>query len=289
MHESYIIYNGEVHKKNTPVLENENRAFLYGDAIFETIRAYNTKCQFLGNHIIRLFDSMKILDMEIPGYFSKDYFATKVKELLIKNNYNEGARVRITVFRNSGGLYTPDTNQVSYLMTCSGLKTLYYCLNSKGLTINLYDEITKPVNKLSVLKTTNALLFVKGSIFRKKNNLDDCLILNQYNHIIESLSSNIFLKSNQKIFTPGIDQGCLPGTMRKTIISILNSSNLNVVEETKLSIDDLLNAEELFITNAIQGIQWVSNFRSKAYSNQTSQYLLKKLNELALEDSRDTI
>lgn len=279
----YICINGEFLKSDQPVFDTDNRAFHYGDALFETIHANGTKPQFLELHIQRLIRGMKILKMNIPDNFRHEYFERLITNILNKNRQLQGARIRITVFRNSGGLYTPSSNEISFLLESSPLEHDRYVLNMKGITVDIFEDVQKPANILSNLKTTNSLIFVLAGIFKKEKDLDDCLVLNEKQRIIESISSNIFIVRNSKILTPGLNEGCLAGTMRHTIIEICRNLDYSVNDNCSLTVQDLLAADELFLTNAIAGIIWVLAFRQKRYYNDTSKILIQNLNELSFE------
>ncbi len=281
---SYICYDGEFIRNDAPLIETSNRAFRYGDALFETMHGYATAVQFLDNHLRRLTNSMKVLKMEIPGYFNEDYFKNRVEGLLNKNRTFKGVRLRLTVFRKGGGLYTPESNEVSYLLESEPLEEEKYVLNRRGLIIDVYPDLQKPINILSNLKTTNSLFFILAGLYRKENELDDCIILNENGRITESQSSNIFIVKGFKAYTPGLKEGCLAGTMRLTVIQILNNSGYAVNADCSLTQGDLEDADEIFLTNAISGVRWVVAFRQRRYFNKTSRLLINQLNKLAFND-----
>lgn len=281
MAEKYICLNGAYIKSGKPVLESNNRSFLYGDGLFETIHANGTEPQFIELHLNRMIDGMKQLKMIIPGFFSSTYFTRHIKGVLTRNKQFRGARVRITVFRNTGGFYTPETNEVSFVIESSQLEQDLYTLNQQGYKINIFPDLAKPVNLQCSLKTTSALLFVLAGIYRSENLLDDCLILNQSGKICEALSSNIFLVKGNKYYTPSLKEGCLPGIMRQIISEIIRNEGLYINDDCSLTVEDLLSADEIFLTNAVCGIRWVVAFRQKRYYSKSSKSLIKLLNEKA--------
>ncbi|MBN2612631.1 MAG: aminotransferase class IV [Bacteroidales bacterium] len=280
----YICNNGIYLKDENPVLFASNRAFLYGDALFETIHANGTRVQFFNFHLERLKKGMQLLKMNIPGYFTSEYFAEHIRGVLARNKFFKGARVRLTVFRNSNGLYTPETNDVQYIIDSAKLESDVYVLNQTGYTVDLYTGMYKPVNMLSQLKTTNALPFVLAGIFKKENNLEDCIVLNENKRICESVGSNIFIVKGEKVYTPALSEGCLPGVMRNVICGLIKSEGISLNDDSRLTATDLLTADEFFLTNAVSGIRWVVAFRQRRYYNKLSKILINKLNRLAFED-----
>jgi len=165
-------------------------------------------------------------------------------------------------------------------MESSALENEQFKLETKGLLIDIYDEVHKPVNLLSNLKTSNSLIFILAGIFRKENKLDECLILNQYGRICESLNSNVFLAKNNKIFTPPLTEGCIEGTMRYTIIGLAKEIGYDVEEKGILE-NNFLEADEIILTNAIQGIRWVGAYKDRRYYNFISRKLVIALNQRA--------
>ena len=116
-----INYNGQLYSSET-ILSNSNRGFLYGDAVFETVKIVNSKILFLEDHYFRLMSAMRIVRMEIPMNFTMEYFEEQILILVNTLNYSQSARARITVFREDGGNYLPETNTVSYLISASKLQ-----------------------------------------------------------------------------------------------------------------------------------------------------------------------
>jgi branched-chain amino acid aminotransferase len=277
---SYVCLNGNFLPDDQPVISHRNRAFCYGDALFETIHCLGTQPQFIENHWLRLTQGMKILRMDPAGDFSLQLIERYIGKLLNKNRIFKGARIRLTVYRDEGGLYSPENNSISWFMESSALEHEKFELNHKGLYIDIYDVMHKPVNILSNLKTMNGLIFVLAGVFRNENNLDECLILNQYGRITESISSNVFLVKDERIYTPSLSEGCISGTMRYTIIELAGKAGYEIQERGILE-RNLLDADEIFLTNAIRGIRWIAAYKDRRYYNFVARKLNVKLNEIA--------
>lgn len=280
---NYICHNGKFVAEDEYTISHKNRAFCYGDALFETIHCLGTQPQFFENHWTRLNQGMKILKMQVGRDFSQHSLIQYIEKLLNKNRIFKGARVRLTVYRDEGGKYSPESNSTSWLVESSALEFEQYELNKKGLHIDIFDGVHNPVNILSNLKTTNALIYVLAGIFRKENNLDECLILNEYGRIAESISSNVFVVKEKKIITPPLSEGCIAGIIRNTIMELLSEMDYKL-EEKGLLETNLLDADEVFLTNAIQGIQWIGAYKDRRYYNFASRKLIVGLNRVAFPD-----
>lgn len=274
-----INFNGTIVSEDANIL-TQNRAFLYGDGVFETLKIINNKILFLEDHYFRLMASMRVVRMEIPMNFTMEYLEEQILSLVDKNALSESSRARITVYRNDGGYYLPQNNTISFLIHAVALESKLYSIGKKEYEVDLYKDFYITKQLLSSIKTTNKIINITGSIFASENGLDNCLMLNDSKNVVEALQGNIFMVIGHKLITPPVSEGCLNGVMRKQILNLAkNIQNLEVVEET-ISPFDLQKADELFITNVIKGIQPVTKYRKKKYVATFSAQLLEKLNEM---------
>ncbi|MCG2459982.1 aminotransferase class IV [Flavobacteriaceae bacterium F89] len=280
-----VNFNGSLLLKDTNFLNHENRGLRYGDALFETLRIINGKIVFWEDHYLRLMASMRILRMEIPMTFTMEFLQEQLLRVILANDMeNSPARVRLTVFRNNGGLYLPKSNDVSFIIEASALKDPYYTLDPSSYEVALFKDFYVNANKLSTLKTSNKLTHVLGSIFSNENNYDNCLLLNQNKFVVEALNANIFLVVNNTVKTPPIMDGCLNGIIRKKLKEIFTRLGNYAFEESSISPFELQKADELFITNSITGIRPITKFRKKEYSTKVALDLLGKLNAKAIAE-----
>jgi len=275
----YILFNDQFYESDAPLLHAQNRGFKFGDGLFESMRMCNGKLKFPELHADRLHAGMKALKMD--GYtLLDDYFLKqKAAELAKKNKINGNARLRLTIYRNGEGLYTPQSNKVGYLLEASALSSAEYELNTKGLIVDVYDEIPKPINKLSNYKTTNALLYVMAGLYQKQHRLDEALLLNQNGFLCESTSSNVFVVYQGQIYTPALSEGCVAGVMRNVVMQLAKQNQLPLIE-AQINPQILNEAEEVFVTNAVSGIRWVMGYGRKRYFNEVAKALSTKLNSL---------
>ncbi|HRA74439.1 MAG TPA: aminotransferase class IV [Flavobacterium sp.] len=273
-----INFNGLIVSSDTNLLTH-NRSFLYGDAVFETVKIVNSKILFLEDHYFRLMSSMRIVRMEIPMNFTLEYLEEQILTLAKARNIESSARARITVYRNDGGYYLPQNNSVSYLITVDSLESASYAIIQKEYVVDLYTDFYVAKQLLSSIKTTNKLLNITASIYASENDLDNCLLLNDSKNVIEALQGNLFMLKGNTLVTPPVSEGCLNGVMRKQIIRLARTiENIEVVEEV-ISPFDLQKADELFITNVIKGIQPITKYRKKEFTIDLSKQLLQKLND----------
>lgn len=278
-----INFNGNIVSQETNTLTN-NRAFLFGDAVFETVKIVNAKILFLEDHYFRLMSSMRVIRMEIPMNFTMEYFEEQILALATAKNLALSARARITVYRNDGGYYLPQKNTVSFLINVESLDNTLYSINQGEYVVDLYTDFYVAKQLLSSIKTTNKIINVTGSIFANENGLDNCLLLNDGKNVVEALQGNVFMLKGNTLITPPVSEGCLNGVMRKQILALARKiENLEVVEEV-ISPFDLQKSDELFITNVIKGIQSITKYRKKEFTTNLSTILVQKLNDFISSD-----
>jgi branched-subunit amino acid aminotransferase/4-amino-4-deoxychorismate lyase len=274
----YVNYNGELTSGKQPVIDLGNRGYWYGDGVFESVRIMNGKPLNLSNHITRLIEGAKALKIKIPAYYGHSFFESKIEELISLANIEQGGKCRISIDRASGGTYKPMSNDAHFLIEVQDYELNNFELNAKGLEIDQYTEIKKVKDKLSNFKTKSGLIYVMAAIYATEKNLDDVLLVNDRGGILESSNSNLFVVSNGVLYTPGLEEGCLAGTMRMQVINLAVKNNIKVYECNILP-QNLLVADEIFLTNAIKGITWVSGYRTKRYFNNTARKFVALLND----------
>lgn len=274
-----INLNGTLHQNANNSLSLDNRGYKYGDALFETLKVVHGKILFWEDHYFRLMASMRILRMEIPMNFTMEFLESEILKTIEANQLlNASARVRLNVHRKEGGKYLPETNDIEYNIVADPLDSDIYSLNQKPFIIELFKDFFVAPGLLSTLKTNNKIINVLGSIYAKENKFDTCLLLNTNKNIVESLSGNLFMVKDKHIKTPPLEDGCLKGILRKQLLEIIGKTEDYTIEETPISPFELQKADELFLTNVIVGIQPITLYRKKQYTNEVSKLLIDKLN-----------
>ena len=275
LHNGQLIAASEGAALSVPVT---NRGFLYADGIFETLRAVRGQVLFLDDHFQRIREGLKAHRIHPPLGFTPASIQADIARLLQAEGLQEAARIRMNLTRSGDGYYTPSDSGLDVLVTASPLETVEYTLNDKGLSTDIYPEMKCTPNQLSRYKNIASNLYVQSGLWAKANQLDTALIQNDRMGIIESTASNLFLVSNGVLYTPGLDSGATAGVMRTQIINLALESGMKVYE-CNLTPQNLLVADEVFLTNAVRGIQWVGSYRTKRYFNAATAELVRKLND----------
>ncbi len=276
---SELLFNGELKNAEAPLFTGHNRLFRYGDGLFESMRMINGKLNFSKKHMQRLLTGVQLLQLRLPDNFIANSLDSWAKKLWEANGNPPSSRLRLSVFRNDGGYYAPVSNDASWHLELWPMKTDQYMINEKGITIELYQDIRKPINKLSTLKTSNAELYVLAALHAASMNVDDAILINQNGNVIEATGSSLFAVKNGVLYTAPLSEGCVSGVMRNVIMEIAQANRI-AVYEVPLPLSILLNSDEIFLTNAVNGITWVSAYRQKRYFSQTARKLNELLNKM---------
>ena len=275
-----VNFNGTVSDSHKNILDANNRGFLYGDAVFETLRVVDQKPLFWEDHYFRLMASMRLMRMEIPMSFTPEFLLEELQKTLVSFHSNV-ARVRLTVFRNSGGRYLPTSNDVKFLIVSEPLTNEFFAIDTSDCYVDLFKDFFVPTSLLSTLKTNNRSLNVIGSRYAQDNDLHNCVLLNDKKQVVEFLNGNLFVVQDKTIKTPPLNSGCIKGIVRKQLIQCIENHLEYALVETEISPFELQKSDELWITNAIQGIRPVSRYRKKNFTNTVALTMVELLNDRA--------
>lgn len=273
-----INYNGDLSQTENVNISIENRGFKYGDAIFETIKINNGRVVFFEDHYFRLMASMRMLRMKIPMHFTLEFLEQEILKTVATQDKANSFRARLTVYRKDGGLYTPNTNEVDFLIEVSA-NTFQ---TKESYSIDLYKDFYNFSGLLSTIKTNNRMVNTLASIYASENDFDNCVLLNERKGVVEVTNGNIFIIKGKTIKTPAITEGCIKGIVRKKVIEIIEKHPDFNIEETVISPFEIQKADEVFITNAIVGIQPVTKYRKKKFSVAVSFKLQSSLKLLEI-------
>jgi branched-chain amino acid aminotransferase len=269
MTEHFFMYNNKVYPLNFAVISSGNRSLRYGDGLFETMKMVKGAIINKEFHFERLFNGLSLLQFEIPKTFNASFLEKRIKEIAAKNTHNNVTRIRLMLFRGNGGIFDPENLFPNYIIETS-LLSHQGQLNEKGLVVGLFPDAKKSCDLFANLKSNNYLPYVMAGLFSKKNSLDDSLVLNSFGRVCDSAIANIFIIKDNNIYTPPLTEGCVAGVMRRWMLEKFHLKKYHVIER-KLSINDVYDADEFFLTNAVSHLRWVKKFTGKNYTNKKTQ------------------
>lgn len=224
-----------------------DHGFLYGDGVFEGIRAYHNSVFRLKDHVDRLYDSAKAVNMEIP--VNKEQMSEIILESCRQNDLKD-AYIRVVVSRGKGdlGLDPRKCSVPTVVCIASSISIYPEEMYEKGL-----DVITVPTRRNGPegvnprIKSLNYLNNIMAKIEANMAGVPEAILLNQEGYVAECTGDNIFMVKNGILKTPAIHLGLLEGVTRNEVIAIARKEGIDV-QETTFTRYDLFVADEVFLT-----------------------------------------
>ena len=272
----YFIYNGQVFSAGDKIIGPTSRALRYGDGLFETLRMKQGRIPLADFHFDRLFRGLNTLQFPVPSAFNIDFLLKQIDQCASANYLLDEARVRLNVFRSEGILQSPTDNSPNFIIEATALDPAYTNLNAEGWTVDIYPHARKSCDLFSPLKHNNFQPYLMAALFANAHHLDDAIVLNQYERIADSKTANIFLVTNNVIITNPVEEGCVDGVLRRFLSQKMKGAKIDLCWKA-IHIHDLLDADEVFLTNAVAQMRWVKQFRKKSFSNKVSKQLFQLL------------
>lgn len=263
-----ICINGHFQSGATPGLLVTDKSYRYGDGLFETMKMQKGRLQMASAHFDRLRRGMEQLGYDITTFPDLHTFTALISELCRRNECLDLGRVRLTISAGNGGLF--EDSQPSYSIECWPLTAAVETLNTKGLRLTICPDVRKSCDRLANLKSANYLPYAVAARYARRQHADDCIVLNTNDRITDTCIANIFIIRNGHIFTPPLSEGPVAGITRGYLLSKMP------VTEQPLSLTDLQQAQEVFVTNAINGLRWIAEIDGQAYTHQQTDEIFRK-------------
>ncbi len=244
---------------------------IFEDCIYDTIRALGSELSLAGMHLEYLKQCAEIAGITLAENISTGWLQHQAGRLLRKNKYFKGAALTLVFWK------AEDPENTSWLMQARALEEEKYSLNKKGMKLGLFREIRLPVHILSILRPSHAYALGKARAYMNSGELDDCILLNERFRPIESTRGALFFIRGSGLYTPAQSEGCIPSVIREIILARASEAGLTAYQG-QLETRDLLQAEECFVANSTEGIQWVVAFEQKRYFNSKCKRLLEEVN-----------
>ncbi len=257
---SKIWINGKFFDSKRAKVSIFDRGFLYGDGAFETMRSYAGIVFRLSGHIERLFKSLEILKIRKPH--SKKFLSEAIYKSL-KVNMLSGAYIRLAVTRGEGrfGIGYSDNFKPNTVIIAKDFEGYPDGMFSRGISAKVIG-VQNEYSAISGLKTQNYLNYILARFSAKEAGFDEAILTNTNGYVTEGATSNIFLVKSDKIITPSLNSGVLPGITRAVLIEIARKLRLSVKEKF-VSRRELIDADEVFLTNSLAEVLPVTKIDSR--------------------------
>lgn len=253
----YVYVNGKILRSKEAVISVFDHGFLYGDGVYETLRAYDGVVFKLDEHLSRLSRSASLIGLSIPHH--TDHLKIALYETLIANAIRN-AYIRITISRGKGPIgIDPDLCPIPTVVIFAQEFREYpkeYYKNGIHLIIPTtrrnYSQAVNPQ-----IKSLNFLNNILAKMEAKKNNAHEAVMLNVRGHLTEGTISNIFFCRDNELYTPSQDCGILDGITRAVVLDLAQKEGIRV-HEGRFRRNDIYSANEVFITNTTMEVMPVS-------------------------------
>lgn len=275
--ELFIYIDGKFYPKPEAKISVYDHGLLYGDGVFEGIRAYNGIVFKLEEHIDRLYRGANSLMIKIP--MTKSEMIKAVLETLKKNNLKD-SYIRLFVTRGVGDLGIDPRKcpkPTIVIVTEPMLRIHNPEAKEKGMKTIITWVKRDPVDATShEVKSMNYLNSILGKIEANMTGVDEAICLNKEGFICEGVGENIFMVKEGKVFTPPISSGALDGITRTVIMRLAEKLGYSVMEKN-ITPNELFNADEVFFTGTATEVISVVEINKRTIGNGKPGPVTKKL------------
>lgn len=244
----YIFLNNKIVPKKDALVSVFDRSYLYGEGVFETLRAYKGHVAFSDLHYERLKKNCKRLNIDLP--VDKHSFEKAIIKTLSANNIkNAYIRVTVSPVGASFGMEKPKKMSTNFSIFCKEFTGRPKDLYRNGAKVILVKNIPSDHPLMANLKSTNYLnkMMARDEVIRSR--ADEGIFCTPDGKILEGSSTNLFIVKNGQLITPPITEGVLPGITRNIVLQLAESKGLNV-SENPVNLNDLEKCEEVFLTGS---------------------------------------
>ncbi len=266
----YVFLNDSLIENNRATIPADSEGFMFGYGVFETLNVYNSKACFYTEHMSRLIEACKTLSIKTDIDINK--IQNQCNELINTNKIEYGA-IKILIAKNKDNINT----------LISTRKNPYSSKKyNKGFKICFSEIKRNPQSILVYIKSNNYMENIIARQIATQKGYDEVVFTNTKNKLCEGSISNLFFVKKGELYTPSVECGILPGIIRDKIIKIAKSLKMRVIIG-EFDKKQLLEADEVFITNSLMGVMPVSKVEDTVFelsNNKTTKLLAKKYIEL---------
>jgi len=277
--EPLVYIDGEYYPKSEAKVSVYDHGFLYGDGVFEGIRAYNGVVFKLKEHLKRLYNSAKTIMINIP--LSMEEMEKAVIETLKKNNLKD-AYIRLIVTRGVGdlGLDPRKCGKPSVIIIAEPMLTLHGGeLKEKGIRAIITWVRRDPIDATShEVKTLNYMNSILAKLEANNAGVDEAICLDTKGHVSEGAAENLFIVKDGKIYTPPMTTGALAGITRNVIIDLARKLGYEVCERNITPVE-LFNADEVFLTGTAAEVVPVREINGRVIGDGKRGPITKRIQE----------
>ncbi len=281
-----IFLNGSLVPQDEAKVSVLDRGFLYGDGVFETLRAYSGKIFRLNDHINRLFGSANALF--IKHNFTGDYLKDVLYKTLRGNNLKD-AYLRLTITRGQSnpGLDIEDCSDPTITIIAREFSGYTEDLYRRGISAAIVNTRRIPASALNPeIKSLNFLNNIMARVEARRVDVSEAIMLSTEGYVAEGTVSNIFIVKDGVVKTPPLSVGILNGVTRSVVIGLAQKNNIPLKEQ-QFRTEELYSADECFVTSTLYEVMPVTSINNKPVGNghpgEFTQTMLRLFQKLTIE------
>jgi branched-subunit amino acid aminotransferase/4-amino-4-deoxychorismate lyase len=276
-----VYLNGEIVDNEQAMVRISNPSFLHGVGLFETLRSYSGTPFALDRHIARMRASAQKLNMPIDEQI--DRVDEAVRSVLEANDLTKDARIRITITPPGRAEEEESATLLASAVATEGYPAEMY---TQGMMVHVCDTYRQSsLDPLTGHKTTSYFSRLLALRDAQDRACGEALWFTPDNHLAEGSISNVFLVKNQVVETPPLDTPVLPGVTREIVLELSREAGYTT-EETPLNINELLEADEVFITNSVMEVMPVTQIERREIRDRQVGPVTQRLREMYQERVR---
>lgn len=245
-----VYLNGSYVAEDEAAIPIDDRGFLYGDALYESLRLYRGGFFRFSEHWQRLARGARALRIEAPP---EDELREIAGRLVQSNGVDDGSlRITLTRGRGGAGLGTLGVGPPTLLVTLRSIPQARWRRAESGFTAIVASARRSPVGLPSSIKSANRLDAILARLEADEAGVDEAILVSAEGDVAEGTTSNVFWRTGDRLCTPALDIGILPGVTRLTVLEVCRELDVDV-EEGRWAVDALREAEEIFLTMSSLG------------------------------------
>jgi branched-chain amino acid aminotransferase len=250
--------------------------------LIETIKVVGGQPLFKNLHIERLYQGLQLLDIPVTVRQLEDRLMRSLQSECIDNGL-QNARLRLEVWKNNTSEINMRTHRsfvaqegLIWNATAQPLTHTEYHLNQTPLKLTLYDKQYKNIDIFSNLKQTERAIYHNAQDFALQTGFQEALVLNTQKNLADASIYNVFIVKNRQIYTPPLADAPVNGVLRRWLLG--NLKRHKIIEQS-ISVQDIYDADEIFLTNAIRGIQQATQLKNKPLDNAVTKAVFEEFYE----------
>jgi len=267
-----VFLNDKLVDSDKACISVTDSGFLYGAGLFETMRSHNGVVFALADHLDRLFVSAEVLSINNP--YDREYVAEAINKVLSANKLTD-ARLRLTL-TNGPMTESEQRRKSTLLITAAKFRSYPPEYYKKGVMVVLCPFRQNPIDPVSGRKTTSYFSRMIALNLAHQKRAAEALWFTVDNRLAEGCISNVFLVKDSKLYTPPVKTPVLPGVARKTVCQLASQNSIELIEKD-LTIDEVLAAEEIFLTNVIMQVMPINKVEKHTVGDSLVGPVTKKM------------